>query len=221
MGALMENENKVVEEKIVSENADQAQTKKKTSSEFVKVDASGAPADKKPFRRFDRSRKGQDNRQGRGIKAKEYDENVVNISRVTKVIKGGKRIKFQALVVIGDHKGKYGFGIGKSGEVPDAIKKAVEAAKKNMYKINIVKGDTISHDNIGKFGATSVFLKPAKPGTGIVAGGPVRAVLELAGIKNVYSKVHGSRTSINIIRATHAALSSLKSYTHVQELRNK
>lgn len=159
------------------------------------------------------------NRSFRGPRPKEYEEVVVNISRVTKVVKGGKRMKFQALVVIGDKKGKYGFGIGKSGEVPDAIKKAVEVAKKNLFTLNIVKGDTISHEIVGKFGATEVYLKPAREGTGIVAGGPVRSILELAGVKNVYSKVHGSRTAINIIRATNDGLTSLKSYTHVQELR--
>lgn len=212
----MENENKVVETKV--EVAPTEAPKEEAKAVVANKEDSNANGEKKPFnKKFNR----RGDRGFRGPRVKEFDENVVNISRVTKVVKGGKRIKFQALVVIGDHKGKYGYGIGKSGEVPDAIKKAVDAARKNMYTLNIVRGDTISHDIIGKFGATHVFLKPAKPGTGIVAGGPVRAILELAGIKNVYSKVHGSRTAINIIRATDDALRNLKTYTHTQELRNK
>ena len=111
----------------------------------------------------------------------EYLERVVQINRVSKTTQGGKNVRFSALVVIGDGKGKYGFANSKSGEVPDAIKKSLEQAKKNMSYVNIVKGGTIAHDVVGKFGATTVVLKPAKPGTGIVAGGAVRAILELAG----------------------------------------
>lgn len=150
---------------------------------------------------------------------KEYEERVVAINRVTKVVKGGKRMKFSALTVIGNGKGKFGFGTGKSGEVPDAIRKSVDKAKRNMYTVNIVNGGTIAHEVVGKFGATTVFLKPAPEGTGIIAGGPVRAILELSGIKNVYSKVYGSRTKINIIRATAAGLNSLKNYKDVKALR--
>lgn len=150
---------------------------------------------------------------------KEFDERVVAINRVTKVVKGGKRMKFSALVVIGNGKGKFGFATGKSGEVPDAIKKSVDKAKRNLATVTIVDGGTIPHEIIGKFGATTVFLKPAPEGTGIIAGGPVRAILELSGIKNVYSKVYGSRTKINIIRATHAALTGLKNYKDVKALR--
>lgn len=150
---------------------------------------------------------------------KEYEEKVVKINRVNKVVKGGKRMKFSSLVVIGNNKGKYGFGTGKSGEVPDAIKKSVERAKRSTFAVKMVKGNTISHEVIGKYGATKVYLKPAPKGTGIIAGGAVRAVLELAGIQNVYSKVYGSRTPINVIRATHAALASLKNYRDVESLR--
>ena len=150
---------------------------------------------------------------------KEYEERVVAINRVTKVVKGGKRMKFSALVVIGDGKGKFGFATGKSGEVPDAIKKAVDKAKRNMINVNIVKGGTIAHDTIGKFGASKVFLKPAPEGTGVIAGGPVRAIIELAGIKNVYSKVYGSRTKVNVVKATAKALTQLKEYKTVIALR--
>ena len=158
-------------------------------------------------------------RQPRKEVVKEYEERVVQINRVTKVVKGGKRMKFSALVVIGNGKGKFGFGTGKSGEVPDAIKKAVEKAKRQVVDVKIVKGNTIPHEIIGKFGATTVFLRPAPEGTGIIAGGPVRAVIELSGIKNVYSKVHGSRTKINVIRATYDALVNQKDYKAVMALR--
>ena len=160
-------------------------------------------------------------RRPRNEEVKEYEEVVVEINRIAKTVKGGRRMRFSALVVIGNKKGKYGFGTGKAAEVPDAIKKALEAAKRNTYQIHIVKGDTLSHEIIGKFGACSVFLKPAPEGTGIIAGGPVRAILELAGVRNVTSKVYGSRAPINIIRAAHNGLSNLKSYKQVQALRAK
>lgn len=150
---------------------------------------------------------------------KEYEERVVSINRVSKTVKGGRRMRFAAVVVLGDGKGRYGFANGKAAEVPDAIKKSLEAAKKNMFRINLVKGDTISHEVTGQFGACRVFLKPAPEGTGIIAGGPVRAILELAGVKNVYSKVYGSRAPLNIIRATNNGLENLKSYAQVMALR--
>lgn len=152
---------------------------------------------------------------------KEYNDRTVEIKRVTKVVKGGKHMRFTALVVIGNGKGKYGFGNGKAGEVPDAIKKAIDKAKRNTALINFVGADTIAHEVNGKYGACTVFLKPAPDGTGIIAGGPVRAVLELAGIKNVYSKVYGSRAPINIIRATHHGLSQLKTLEQYKSLRGK
>jgi len=160
-------------------------------------------------------------RRPRAEEPKEYEETVVEINRIAKTVKGGRRMRFSALVVIGNKKGKYGFGTGKAAEVPDAIKKALEAAKRNTYEFHIVKGGTLAHEIIGKFGACQVFLKPAPEGTGIIAGGPVRAILELAGIRNVTSKVYGSRAPINIIRATHNGLSNLKSYKGVQALRAK
>ena len=164
---------------------------------------------------------GRPDRRPRAEEPKEYEETVVEINRIAKTVKGGRRMRFSALVVIGNKKGKYGFGTGKAAEVPDAIKKALEAAKRNTFELHIVKGGTLAHEIIGKFGACSVFLKPAPEGTGIIAGGPVRAILELAGIRNVTSKVYGSRAPINIIRATHNGLSNLKSYKSVQALRAK
>ena len=151
----------------------------------------------------------------------DMEERVVFINRVSKTVKGGRRMKFTALVVVGDHKGKYGFALAKAAEVPDAIKKASEAARKKLYSIHLVKGNTISHEVVGKFGACNVYLKPAPEGTGIIAGGPVRAILELAGVQNVCSKVYGSRAPINIIRATNQGLNNLKSYKTMKELRSK
>jgi len=150
----------------------------------------------------------------------DFEERVVFINRVSKTVKGGRRMKFTALVVVGDHKGKYGFALSKAAEVPDAIKKATEAARKNLFSIKLVKGKTISHEVIGKFGACNVYLKPAPEGTGIIAGGPVRAILELAGVENVCSKVYGSRAPINIIRATNQGLNNLKNYHEVKALRS-
>ena len=160
-------------------------------------------------------------RKDRRDEPKEFEERVVFINRVSKTVKGGRRMKFTALVVIGDHKGRYGFALGKAAEVPDAIKKASEAAKKNLFKIHLVKGNTISHEVVGKFGACNVYLKPAPEGTGVIAGGPVRAVLELAGVQNVCSKVYGSRAPINIVRAVNQGLESLKSYKETRALRSK
>lgn len=153
--------------------------------------------------------------------APEYLERVVAINRVCKTTAGGRNMRFSALVVVGDGKGKYGFANCKSGEVPDAIKKSLAQAQKKMNTIKIVRGGTIAHEVVGKFNSTKVVLKPAKPGTGIVAGGAVRAVLELSGIKNVVSKVYGSTNAINVIRATDAGLKSLKDYNKVMLLRGK
>ena len=157
----------------------------------------------------------------KGAKREEklYEERVVAINRVSKTVKGGRHMRFAVLMVIGDGKGNFGFGTGKAGEVPEAIKKALAAAKNNMYHINIVKGGTVPHDVMGEYSASKVYLKPAKEGTGIIAGGPVRAVLELAGIKNIVSKVYGSRTPINCIRATINGLNSMKTVAQVEAIR--
>jgi len=151
---------------------------------------------------------------------KEFEERVVTINRVTKVVKGGRRFRFSALVVIGDKKGRVGFGTGKANEVPDAIKKAIEDAKHNLIKVPIVN-TTIPHMIVGNYGAGEVLLRPASEGTGVIAGGPVRAVLELAGISDVLSKCIGSRTPINVVRATITALSELKTVQSVANLREK
>lgn len=151
---------------------------------------------------------------------KEFEERVVTINRVTKVVKGGRRFRFAALVVIGDKKGRVGFGTGKANEVPDAIKKAIEDAKKNVFVVPIVDG-TVPHSITGVFGAGEIFLRPAAHGTGVIAGGPVRAVLELAGITDILSKCIGSRTPINMVRATVTALKELKTVEEIARLRDK
>ncbi|MBE2989410.1 30S ribosomal protein S5 [Sneathia vaginalis] len=154
------------------------------------------------------------------VKTNEYKESLLRISRVSKTVKGGRRISFSVLAAVGDGQGKVGIGLGKANGVPDAIKKAIASAKKNMIKVSL-KGGTIPHDQIGKFNSTSVLLKPATQGTGVIAGSATRELLELVGVTDVLTKIRGARNKDNIARATLNGLSKLRSLEEVARLRGK
>ena len=155
------------------------------------------------------------------VKKSPYEEKVISIGRVSKTTKGGRTMRFTATVAVGDRKGKVGLGKGKANEVPNAISKAIKAAEKNVITVNLVEGRTLSHEVIGKCGAAKVLVKPAKAGSGIIAGGPVRNVLELAGVKDIVSKSLGSNTQINTAKAAMDALKQQKSISHIASLRGK
>ena len=192
---------------------------KVVNTEEVKTEKNGS----KP-RKFDnKNRKPRNNNGERRVQKPKSDleDKVIEIRRVTKVVKGGRQFRFAATVVVGNKKGLVGLGTGKAHEMPDAVKKATLAAQKNVVKIDLIDNRTISHDITVKEGAVRVMLKPAKEGTGVKAGGPVRDVLELAGVKDVLSKSLGSSTKINAARATLRALKGQKSPEHVAYLRDK
>lgn len=151
---------------------------------------------------------------------KEFTEKLIKLNRVSKTVKGGRRMSFSALVVVGDQKGKVGYGMGKANDVSDAIKKATEAAKKSLKVIN-VKGDTIPHSVLGNFKSASVLLKPASPGTGVIAGGAVRAVCDAAGIRDILTKSLGSKNTINTVKATFNGLDNLFSAKKLSNSRGK
>ena len=183
---------------------------------------------KKPQENRERSAKNFDAKNNKRKPRRNFDkpksdleEKVICINRVTKVVKGGRQFRFAATVVVGNRKGKVGIGLGKAKEMPDAVKKATQQASKNLINVELIDNRTISHEIIVKEGAVRVMLKPAKEGTGVKAGGPVRDILELAGVKDVLSKSLGSSTKVNMARATLNALKLQKSPSHVAELRGK
>ncbi len=163
-------------------------------------------------------------RENRPQRKQEQDDGLIKktigINRVSKTVKGGRNMRFSALVVVGDGNGKVGYGQGKAKEVPEAIEKATQAAKKNMIRVPIVN-DTIPHETIGKFGRGAVLMLPAAVGTGVIAGGPVRAVMEAVGVKNIRTKSHGTQNPINCVKATVAGLASLKTAEEIAYLRGK
>lgn len=199
----MEEELKVAETKEENKETQQSQQPKNDS-----------PRGRRQFNKNGR-------RPLREKKQDDVEDRTVSVNKVCKTVKGGRKLRFASLVVAGDKKGHVGMGTGKAKEVPDGIKKASERARKTQILVPMVKGSTIPHTIIGRHGACRVFLRPAPEGTGIVAGGPVRAVLELAGIRNIYSKVYGSRTAINMVRATVNAIENLKTVEKVAALRGK
>ena len=162
----------------------------------------------------------RDNRRSRSDEPQEFTEKVVALNRVSKTVKGGRVMKFAALIVVGDGKGNIGYGVGKSGEVPEAIRKGEGAAKKNMHKV-AMKGTTIPHEIVGVYGAGRVLLKPAAPGTGVIAGGAVRAVVEAAGIKDIRTKCLRSNNPANVVAATMEGLKSLRNAQQVAAYRGK
>ena len=168
-----------------------------------------------------KERKNDRNNKREFVKKSPYEEKVISIGRVSKTTKGGRTMRFTATVAVGDRKGKVGLGTGKASEVPTAISKAIKAAEKNVISINLVEGRTLSHEAIGKCGAAKVLVKPAKAGSGIIAGGPVRNVLELAGVKDIVSKSLGSNTQINTAKAAMDALKQQRSASHIASLRGK
>jgi len=200
-----------MEEKI--EKVENVETKEETKKSFDKKQKKN---DKQP-----RQKKERRQRQTRQKQPKLYEEEVISIGRVTKVTKGGRHFRFSAVVVVGNKKGKVGLGTGKANEVPDAIKKAVQAATKNVVDVSIVEDRTIPHEAIGVEGASKVMLKPAAKGTGVKAGGPVRSVLEMAGVKDILSKSLGSNTKINMAYATLNALKAQRTVEEVARLRGK
>lgn len=201
----------------MEQKIDKVETVETSESEGTETGGTGLKKNDRPKRQSKEKRQ----REPRQRQPKLYEEEVISIGRVTKVTKGGRHFRFSAVVVVGDRKGKVGLGTGKANEVPDAIKKASQAATKNVVKVSIVDERTIPHEATGVCGASKVMLKPAAKGTGVKAGGPVRSVLEMAGVKDILSKSLGSNTKINMAYATLNALKSQRTAEEVAKLRGK
>lgn len=215
----MEKENineTVAKEEVVNQTA----TDKNAATSGAPVRNQEAP--KNGFRKpFNKDGKRDFKKKNFEPKKKLLEEKVVAISRVTKVTKGGRHFRFSATMVVGDMKGLVGIGTGKSNEVPEAIKKGIQAANKNLVKVSLIDNRTIPHEAIGKCGRAKVMIKPAKMGTGIIAGGAARSVLELAGVKDIVSKSLGANTQVNVAKATLEALIAQRTPEHIAELRGK
>jgi small subunit ribosomal protein S5 len=188
-------------------------------AEVTEVASDVVKEEKKRRDDFKRDRK-NDRRERSPKQDDEFDKELVAVRRVTKVVKGGRTMRFSAVVVVGNHKGTIGLGTGKAREVPEAIDKATLQAKNNFKKINIVNG-TIPHNSIGKYGTSTILMFPGKEGCGVIAGGSARAVLQLAGIKDVVTKIHGSTNKINCVKATLKALTSIRTKEEVAAIRGK
>jgi len=193
----------------------------KNATETVELVETSEKSERPARRNNDRKNNNRPRRKTFDKPKSDLEDKVIAINRVTKVVKGGRQFRFAATVVVGNRKGKVGIGLGKAKEMPDAVKKATQAATKNLINVELIDNRTISHEIIVKEGAVRVMLKPATEGTGVKAGGPVRDVLELAGVKDVLSKSLGSSTKVNMARATLNALKLQKSPAHVAELRGK
>lgn len=215
----MENlENKIIDESVVESNTTEVKEVKKDLATPIALDKTDT---KKETSKPNFANKGNIKPHRRQATPSEFDQKVVQIKRISKTTKGGRSMRFSALVVIGNKKGQVGYGLGKSIEVPDAIKKAIKNANNNIVTIRINKNGTVNHENIGRHGAGKILVKPAPQGTGIIAGGSVRAVVELAGYHNIYTKCLGSNTPVNVIRATINGLVGQYSAKDIAKLRDK
>lgn len=220
----MSEEIKKEETTVETKAPTQGTVEVKASRNTNNSDAKGSRGPRKPFDKNARNSKGgkRPNRKGqrRGPREQEFEEKVVNVARVTTVVKGGRRFSFSVLVVIGNKKGKVGYGHGKAGEVPDAIKKAIKDAKKNLVTVPLIDGRTVPHIIQGKYISSNVLLKPAPKGKGLIASGGVRAVIELAGYKDVVTKSLGSSNKTNVVKATVEALKLLRTVEEIAKLRD-